>query len=91
MSTSSIMANFEIRDSKAARAFVDGLWKAYRTRPPRRPKNVQFVSVTDRHAIEDVITINELNAWLCSLDNDAVDGVLRDVDMYYRLEMNIGE
>ena len=63
MATSSITANFEIRDPKAylpseasfakqsvyssARAFVDGLWKAYRTRPPRRPKNVQFVSVTD--------------------------------------------
>ena len=44
-----------------------------------------------QHAIEDVITINELNAWLSSLGNDAVDGVLRDVDMYYRLEMNIGE
>ena len=46
MATSSITANFEIRDPKAERAFVDGLWKAYRTRPPRRPKNVQFVSVS---------------------------------------------
>ena len=56
MATSSITANFEITDPKAARAFVDGLWKAYRMKPPRRPKNVQFVSVTDPDEIRALMS-----------------------------------
>ena len=72
MATSSITANFEIRDPKAylpseasfakqsgyssARAFVDGLWKAYRIKPPRRPRNVQFVSVTDPDEIRALMS-----------------------------------
>ena len=71
MATSSITANFEIGAPKAylpneasfgkqsgyssARAFVDGLWKAYRMKPPRRPKNVQCVSVTDPDVIRALV------------------------------------
>ena len=40
----------------SARAFVDGLWKAYRMKPPRRPKNVQFVSVTDPDEIRALMS-----------------------------------
>ena len=50
MATSSIMANFEIRDPKAARAFVDGLWKAYRMKPPR-PPSMQVTRLTSRDEI----------------------------------------
>ena len=50
MSTSSITANFEIRDPKAARAFVDGLWKAYRMKPPR-PPSMQVTRLTSRDEI----------------------------------------
>ena len=55
MATSSITANFEIKDPNAARAFVDGLWKAYRLKQPRRPKNVQFVSVTNPDEIRALV------------------------------------
>ncbi len=50
MATSSITANFEIRDPKAARAFVDGLWKAYRMKPPR-PPSMQVTRLTSRDEI----------------------------------------
>ena len=50
MATSSIPANFEIRDPKAARAFVDGLWKAYRMKPPR-PPSMQVTRLTSRDEI----------------------------------------
>ena len=50
MATSSITANFEIRDPKAALAFVDGLWKAYRMKPPR-PPSMQVTRLTSRDEI----------------------------------------
>ena len=50
MATSSITANFEITDPKAARAFVDGLWKAYRMKPPR-PPSMQVTRLTSRDEI----------------------------------------
>ena len=42
-----------------------------------------------RKAIEEIITINELQAWTEELKNDDIDGIIRDIDIYYRLEMNI--
>lgn len=56
-----------------------------------RSAGMEIIEQRYHHAIEDVITINELNTWLDALDNESVDGVLRDVDVYYRLEMNIAE
>ena len=50
MATSSITANFEITDPKAVRAFVDGLWKAYRMKPPR-PPSMQVTRLTSRDEI----------------------------------------
>lgn len=40
-------------------------------------------------AIEEIITINELKIWLESLDPDAVNNLLRDIDLYYKLELNL--
>ena len=40
-------------------------------------------------AIEEIITINELQAWTEELKNGDVDGIIRDIDIYYKLEMNI--
>ena len=42
-----------------------------------------------RKAIEEIITINELQQWTYDLDNDDIDGILRDIDIYYKLEMNM--
>ena len=53
MATSSITANFEISGRQAAQAFVDGLWKAYRMKQPRRPKGLVAQSLTDPKEIRD--------------------------------------
>ena len=42
-----------------------------------------------RKAIEDIITINELQQWTTELDGDDIDGIIRDIDVYYKLEMNM--
>ena len=42
-----------------------------------------------RKAIEEIITINELQAWTAELNNDDIDGIIRDIDIYYKLEMNM--
>ena len=42
-----------------------------------------------RSAVEEIITINELRAWTDALESAEIDALLRDIDIYYRLEMNI--
>lgn len=42
-----------------------------------------------RNAIEELITINELQAWTSELNNDDIDEIIRDIDIYYKIEMNI--
>lgn len=44
-----------------------------------------------RKAIEEIITINELQNWIIELDDKDIDQIIRDIDIYYRLEMNMGE
>lgn len=42
-------------------------------------------------AIEEIITINELHMWTEDLGDTDIDDLIRDMDMYYRIEMNIEE
>ena len=42
-----------------------------------------------RKAIEDIITINELQTWTQELDGSDIDDIIRDIDVYYKLEMNM--
>ena len=42
-----------------------------------------------KKAIEEIITINELQAWTTELNNNDIDGIIRDIDIYYKLEMNM--
>lgn len=42
-----------------------------------------------RRAIEEIITINELQAWTSNLGDNDIDGIIRDIDIYYKLEMNM--
>ena len=42
-----------------------------------------------RKAIEEIITINELQKWICDLSNVDIDELIRDIDIYYKLEMNM--
>ena len=50
-----------------------------------------MVIIKDRYksAIEEIITINELVKWTFNLNDNDVDGIIRDIDIYYRLEMNM--
>lgn len=41
-------------------------------------------------AIEEVITINELQMWTNELNDKDIDSIIRDIDIYYKLEMNMG-
>lgn len=40
-------------------------------------------------AIEEIITINELKAWINTLDSQSINALLHDIDKYYRLELNL--
>ena len=40
-------------------------------------------------AIEEIITINELQEWTFELDDSDIDDLIRDIDIYYKLEMNM--
>ena len=42
-----------------------------------------------RKAIEEIITINELQMWTEELDDEDIDGIIRNIDIYYKLEMNM--
>jgi len=41
------------------------------------------------HAIEVIITINQLKSWLSELNGDMVNELLQDINHYYRLELNL--
>lgn len=44
-----------------------------------------------RKAIEEIITINELQIWTDELRDTDIDGIIRDIDIYYKLEMNMDD
>lgn len=54
-----------------------------------RSNGMSIIEKRYRHAIEEIITINELRRWIVELDNLGIDNILRDIDIYYKLEMNI--
>ncbi len=44
-----------------------------------------------KKAIEEIITINELQTWIQELNNHDIDEIIRDIDIYYKLEMNMND
>lgn len=42
-----------------------------------------------KNAIEEIITINELNDWLSELCDCDIDKLLKDIDLYYKFELNL--
>lgn len=50
-----------------------------------------MVVIEERYhqAIEEIITIHELQQWTDELDGSDVDDIIRDIDIYYKLEMNM--
>ena len=54
-----------------------------------RANGMRIIENRYRNAIEEIITINELQQWTYDLDDKDVDGIIRDIDIYYKLEMNM--
>lgn len=50
---------------------------------------MEFIIDRYESAIEEVITINELKLWLEEIDDDSIDEILKDIDLYYRLELHL--
>lgn len=44
-----------------------------------------------KKAFEEIITINELKAWLFQLDEDSINRIICDIDFYYKMEMNLAD
>lgn len=54
-----------------------------------RSSGMRVVREHYENAIEDIITINELQKWIFELEDSDIDDLIRDIDIYYKLEMNI--
>lgn len=54
-----------------------------------RANGMKVVEERYHNAIEEIITINELKEWLDEISDADVDRIIRDIDIFYRLEMNM--
>lgn len=54
-----------------------------------RSSGMRVIENRYKSAIEEIITINELQQWTYDLADKDVDGIIRDIDIYYKLEMNM--
>lgn len=54
-----------------------------------RTSGMKVLEERYKKAIEEIITINELRQWIIELDDADIDGIIRDIDIYYKLEMNM--
>lgn len=55
----------------------------------RRSNGMRIIEKRYQDAIEEIITINELRLWMQSLTDIDIDNIIRDIDIYYKLEMNM--
>ena len=56
-----------------------------------RAHGMEIIKKRYENAIEEIITINELQTWTSKLADIDIDRIIRDIELYYRLEMNIDE
>lgn len=42
-------------------------------------------------SIEEIITINEIRKWLHDLKNQSINDIIEDIELYYKLELNIDD
>lgn len=54
-----------------------------------RANGMRVIENRYRTAIEEIITINELRQWVYDLGDRDIDEIIRDIDIYYKLEMNM--
>ena len=55
----------------------------------KRANGMVVIEQRYHKAIEEIITINELQQWINELEENDIDEILRDIDIYYKLEMNL--
>lgn len=55
----------------------------------RRANGMRIIEERYQKAIEEIITINELQQWILELNEKDIDNIIRDIDIYYKLEMNM--
>ena len=78
---------FVIKTTQSALAVRDGISHYIQ----ERAHGMEIITKRYEDAIEEIITINELQTWTSKLADIDIDGIIRDIDLYYRLEMNIDE
>ncbi len=54
-----------------------------------RANGMRVIQNRYQTAIEEIITINELQEWTHDLADKDIDKIIRDIDIYYKLEMNM--
>lgn len=67
----------------------ESVLKQLETYIDERANGMIVIEENYRKAIEEIITINELQNWIIELDDKNIDQIIRDIDIYYRLEMNM--
>ncbi len=76
---------FVVKTLCSKQVVYDGL----RAHIDKRANGMRVISERYENAIEEIITINELKKWTCELNPSDIDALIRDIDLYYRLEMNM--
>lgn len=77
--------SFVIKTNSSKQAVLRGL-ESY---IEERANGMRVLRERYEKAIEEVITINELKAWTSELSDSDIDDIIRDIDIYYRLEMHM--
>ncbi len=77
--------SFVIKTSKSQEI----IWNEIKDYINQRSYGMKVIKERYQHAIEEVITINELNDWILKLENLEIDEIIRDIDIYYKLEMHM--
>ncbi len=54
-----------------------------------RASGMRIIENRYKSAIEEIITIDDLKQWTFDLGDSDIDGIIRDIDIYYKLEMNM--
>ena len=65
------------------------VWQDFNNYILYKSQGMRVVEERYRMAIEEIITINELVQWLKSLDDYSINLLVSDIDLYYKLELNL--
>lgn len=57
----------------------------------KKSSGMEMIKKRYEGAIEEIITINELKEWIQPLNDTDIENILRDIDIYFKLEMNMEE